>query len=342
MLSDDRIISYNMTDNLLTKGIITMNFLEERIMKDGVVKEGNILKVDSFLNHQMDVKLFKQMGEEFKRRFAGKNINKIITIEASGIGIACIVAECFDVPVVFAKKSQSVNIDGDVYSAEVESGDLVIVPSGCLHRTTYNGKGMHERIVISFRNDATEWIQNQTGKELMENCMKPGVVNIPEKRRDYVVALLDKLLFENDSPDELSPAFIKVGLIELLLFIIRCKNYEENVIKEIDVDNRIIQEVATYIYEHYADNLSLEYVADKFNLSRSYLSKKFKTATGFGFKEYIINVRIQNACNLLLETNKSITDIAFECGFNDSNYFGDAFRKAKGISPHKYRKNETF
>ena len=96
-----------------------MNFLEERIMKDGVVKEGNILKVDSFLNHQMDVKLFKQMGEEFKRRFAGKNINKIITIEASGIGIACIVAECFDVPVVFAKKSQSVNID--VYSAEVES-----------------------------------------------------------------------------------------------------------------------------------------------------------------------------------------------------------------------------
>ena len=98
-----------------------MNFLEERIMKDGVVKEGNILKVDSFLNHQMDVKLFKQMGEEFKRRFAGKNINKIITIDASGIGIACIVAECFDVPVVFAKKSQSVNIDGDVYSAEVES-----------------------------------------------------------------------------------------------------------------------------------------------------------------------------------------------------------------------------
>lgn len=98
-----------------------MNFLEERIVKDGVVKEGNILKVDSFLNHQMDVKLFKQMGEEFKKRFAEKNINKIMTIEASGIGIACIVAECFDVPVVFAKKSKSVNIDGDVYYAEVES-----------------------------------------------------------------------------------------------------------------------------------------------------------------------------------------------------------------------------
>ena len=98
-----------------------MNFLEERIMKDGVVKEGNILKVDSFLNHQMDVKLFKQMGEEFKRRFAEKNINKIITIEASGIGIACIVAECFDVPVVFAKKSKSINLDDNNFSTKIQS-----------------------------------------------------------------------------------------------------------------------------------------------------------------------------------------------------------------------------
>ena len=96
-----------------------MNFLEERILKDGIVKEGNVLKVDSFLNHQMDINLFKQMGEEFKRRFADKNINKIMTIEASGI--ACVVASYFDVPVVFAKKSQSINIDGDVYVAEVES-----------------------------------------------------------------------------------------------------------------------------------------------------------------------------------------------------------------------------
>lgn len=98
-----------------------MNFLEERIAKDGIVKEGNILKVDSFLNHQMDIDLFNQMGEEFKRRFEGRPINKILTIEASGIGIACIVANHFHVPVVFAKKSQSLNIDGDVYAAEVES-----------------------------------------------------------------------------------------------------------------------------------------------------------------------------------------------------------------------------
>lgn len=115
-----------------------MNFLEERIVKDGIVKEGNILKVDSFLNHQMDVQLFQQMGEEFKRRFADKEINKILTIEASGIGIACIVASCFHVPVVFAKKSKSVNIDGAVYVAEVESfthkcKNQVIVSKKFLH-----------------------------------------------------------------------------------------------------------------------------------------------------------------------------------------------------------------
>lgn len=98
-----------------------MNFLEERIAKDGVVREGNVLKVDSFLNHQMDVKLFDQMGAEYAKRFAGKNINKILTIEASGIGIASVVALHFNCPVVFAKKYKSINIDAEVYNATVES-----------------------------------------------------------------------------------------------------------------------------------------------------------------------------------------------------------------------------
>lgn len=98
-----------------------MNFLEERICKDGVVKEGNVLKVDSFLNHQMDIELFEKIGEEFKRRFSEEKIDKILTIESSGIGIACIVARYFNVPVLFAKKAKSINIDGDMYIAEVES-----------------------------------------------------------------------------------------------------------------------------------------------------------------------------------------------------------------------------
>lgn len=98
-----------------------MELLKERIRKDGMVKEGNVLKVDNFLNHQMDIELFNEMGLEFKRLFGNCQIDKILTIEASGIGIACIAAQYFKVPVVFAKKSQSINIEGEVYSAKIES-----------------------------------------------------------------------------------------------------------------------------------------------------------------------------------------------------------------------------
>ena len=98
-----------------------MKLLEERIRKDGVIKPGNVLKVDSFINHQLDIELFNEMGKEWKRLFEGKPINKVLTIEASGIGIACVAAQHFQAPVVFAKKAHSINLDGEMYTAEVES-----------------------------------------------------------------------------------------------------------------------------------------------------------------------------------------------------------------------------
>lgn len=98
-----------------------MQLLKDRIRKDGKIKNGNVLKVDSFLNHQMDIKLFEEIGKEFKRRFADVEVNKILTIEASGIGIACVVAQYFDVPVLFAKKNKTKNIAGEVYTSQVES-----------------------------------------------------------------------------------------------------------------------------------------------------------------------------------------------------------------------------
>ena len=113
-------LMYN--DNIFLRGAILLKLLEDRIVKDGIVKPGNVLKVDSFLNHQMGISLFNDMGKEFKRLFNDTPINKILTIEASGIGIACVAAQYFDnVPVVFAKKSQTVNIDGEVYSTKIES-----------------------------------------------------------------------------------------------------------------------------------------------------------------------------------------------------------------------------
>lgn len=98
-----------------------MQLLKDRIIKDGIVKEGNVLKVDSFINHQIDINLMNEIGREFKRRFADKQINKVLTIEASGIAIASITAQYFDAPVVFAKKTQSINLDGDVYSTKIQS-----------------------------------------------------------------------------------------------------------------------------------------------------------------------------------------------------------------------------
>ena len=113
-------LMYN--NDIFLRGAMLLKLLEDRIVKDGIVKPGNVLKVDSFLNHQMDISLFNDMGKEFKRLFNDTPINKILTIEASGIGIACVAAQYFDnVPVVFAKKSQTVNIDGEVYSTKIES-----------------------------------------------------------------------------------------------------------------------------------------------------------------------------------------------------------------------------
>ena len=122
-----------------------MNFLEERILRNGIVREGNVLKVDSFLNHQMDVKLLDEIGKEFYARFKDSGITKILTIEASGIAIAYAAAQYFGLPFVFAKKSKSVNIDSDVYSAEVES-----FTHKCTNRVIVSKKFIHpgENILI--------------------------------------------------------------------------------------------------------------------------------------------------------------------------------------------------
>ena len=152
-----------------------MNFLEERILKDGVVKSGNVLKVDSFLNHQMDIALMEEIGREFKRRFGHKTVTKVLTIEASGIGIACVVAEYFDVPVVFAKKTQTKNIAGEVYTSKVESFthgkvyDIIVSKE-------FLGKGDKERIVV-FGNNT---------KEVLELYLNNGRYKLSNRDTDYL------------------------------------------------------------------------------------------------------------------------------------------------------------
>ena len=141
-----------------------MNFLEKKIMKDGVVKSDRVLKVDSFLNHQMDIALIEEIAREFKRRFVNNKITKVLTIEASGIGIAAFVAREFNVPMVFAKKSASINLDGEMYVAEVESfthknTNLVIVSRKFLNN------GEHVLIIDDF---------------LANGCALQGLISIVE------------------------------------------------------------------------------------------------------------------------------------------------------------------
>lgn len=157
-------LMYN--NDIFLRGAILLKLLEDRIVKDGIVKPGNVLKVDSFLNHQMDISLFNDMGKEFKRLFNDTPINKILTIEASGIGIACVAAQYFDnVPVVFAKKSQTVNIDGEVYSTKIESFTLKRVYDVILSKKYLSSKD-HVLIIDDF---------------LANGCALNGLLDIAQK-----------------------------------------------------------------------------------------------------------------------------------------------------------------
>lgn len=147
------------------KRYVVMKLLEERIKKDGILKEGNVLKVDNFLNHQMDIELFNEMGKEWKRLFEDANINKVLTVEASGIGIACIAAQYFDAPVVFAKKAKSINIEGEVYSTKIESFTHKRVYDVIVSKK-YIGPGDHILIIDDF---------------LANGCALQGLIEIVEQ-----------------------------------------------------------------------------------------------------------------------------------------------------------------
>lgn len=224
---------------------------------------------------------------------------------------------------------------------KLQQGDMVLIPSGYIHKTNYTGKGDSDRFAFRFTNEDIRWVTDIVGKDVLDQLLNRMVIHVPEQRREYVEGLMNNMYYEVRRNDEYSGIFNRLHFQELMMFAVRCIKYEEEIRQEqLVVENDLIQDVAQYIYKNFDKNIYLEKLARQFNISRSYLSKKFKATTGVGFKEYLTNVRIQEACKRLLETNHSITQIALECGFNDSNYFGDAFRRYKGISPNKYRKNK--
>lgn len=234
-------------------------------------------------------------------------------------------------------------VDHTLYT--LEKGDILLIEKGSLHRSTYikeNSKEntyMHERYVIRFQESYLLMFQERYGKEIIQNIFSSPYIKIPVNRREYITNLFEQMEVECKNEDEYSELLIKGYLHELFVFILRYQKLQETGMEQLDEVDDTIQSVAKYISENYAMSISLEDAARKANMSVTYFSRKFKRVTGFGFKEYLCSVRLKEAERRLLETKESITEIALQCGFNDSNYFGDVFKKVRGISPRQYRKS---
>lgn len=225
----------------------------------------------------------------------------------------------------------------------LHGGDLVFIPMNTIHKTSHINDETHERIAITF-GDAhlSDLKRSVSGLSFRDIFYSEPVMHFSGAERENIEALMNKLLLEYKQPDDFSQITIRGSLQELLVCLIRHKHYKRGgYVQDIDTADQLMQKAARYIRSSYREDIDLAAIAQVVNLSPSYLSKKFKASTGFGYREYLVLVRIQAASIMLLETNKSIAEIALACGFRDSNYFGDAFKREKGVSPSKYRKRNN-
>ena len=232
----------------------------------------------------------------------------------------------------------------------VHAGDLMVIPKGEIHRTTYfpedveqSGDMMyglhdHERYALLFDDEMIAQLKKEIGENGFHSCFEHRQITIPLNRRAYIEELFEKLLQESKGNDEFSKILCKRYCEEIILMLIRCQRHQEPEVVPMGIEDKQMEKAAQYMSTHFQENLTLKDMANKCCMSESYFSRRFKQVTGFGFKEYLNTIRIRHACDLLLMTNKSIMEISEECGYMDSNYFGDAFRKVKNVSPSKYRK----
>lgn len=219
----------------------------------------------------------------------------------------------------------------------IEPGDIILITPGEIHRTTYHSSPVNERVTLYFGHEYLGALTEVCGKEMTDYLFRNSKVSVPPGRHRYVEELIQKMEYESAFQDGYSQLMKRNYLYEMLVFLSRCQEAEPEQAKLL-VAEAAIEEAAEYIYTNYKSQVTLEEVAEMIHMSPAYFSRKFKLVTGFGFKEYLTNIRIREAASLLLNTNKSITMIAMECGFGDGNYFGDAFKKVKGVPPRVFRK----
>lgn len=225
----------------------------------------------------------------------------------------------------------------------LEAGDLVMIPKGEIHRTTFENIPEADdvetlRVVLAFSENFILDFINAIGQEGYQQCFGIRKITIPINKRAHLEELFDQILIESKDTDKLSKHMCKNYCEQILIFMMRSQIKKEEEDKNYVVSDLDMEKAAQYISNHFSDQITLDFIAKKYCMSNSYFSKRFKTVTGFGFKEYLNTVRIRHACDLLLTTDDNITEISYKCGFTDSNYFGDAFRKVMSVSPREYRK----
>lgn len=226
----------------------------------------------------------------------------------------------------------------------LHDGDLVAISKGTIHRTSYliedQSLDSCERIVIAFHRSFLGDFIGRIGYEQFSIAFYDGKITIPEKRKAYFEDLMYRMLEEYKQKDELSGFLCQNYCEEMILFLIRCRKYLQNDVEAgKGMEDYEMERAVEYINMYFDKRIDLHSVAVIVNMSDSYFSKRFKKATGFGFKEYLNTVRIKHACDLLLSTKLPVTEISERCGYMDSNYFGDAFKKVKKLSPRDYRKS---
>ncbi len=224
---------------------------------------------------------------------------------------------------------------------DLESGDAMLVKRGDIHQVQQlpSVSDKPERYILTFSDRFLDSLSSFVDRAAVMKCFESKKLHIPVANRHTIQTLLHKLGAEFESSDSYTREISKLHFAEIMLLLSQCADQNISpVIETLNMQEERIQEVCRYICTYYSQPISLKQIAKIAYMSPTYFSKKFKKVTGFGFNEYLTNVRVKIASNMLIETQYSITEIAFCCGYQDSNYFGDVFRKVMGMSPSAYRK----
>lgn len=246
-------------------------------------------------------------------------------------------AHCHDIYELFYLDEGKCTVDVNDKFYTLESGSLIIIPAHAMHKTTYFSPTANKRMVLYFDESELTWISDNLNNNQAAEFPHEVVLQLPKKSARTFSELITKLRYEQKGIDTISAAFVRAYFYEIMLYVMRCKVYKQNVIQKMDVANLQIQNIIDYIIANYSSDITLQNTAKKFAMSKSSLSKKFKQFTGHRFKEYLINIRIHAAENMLVNTDYSITEIAIKCGFASSNAFSDTFKRIHNISPRDFR-----